>query len=301
MVDLKRLGHLLALAEERHFARAAERVHLSQPAFSRSIQAIEREAGMRLFDREKGTVRPTPAGEFLIRRAQGLLFEARNLQRDVGLYRESRLGDTAFGVGPFPAATLVPAAIVELRREHPDVGIRVEVSNWQLLLERLLAEDIEFFVSDVRDIPHDPRVHIASIGRQHGHCYVRAKHPLAGRRCTLAQAWKHGVASTRLPAQVKAALGRLMGLPPGKLPTMAFECDDVALLRTLAMSSDTVLASTDAAVAADVAAGRLVRLSIRSWPPIASEMGIVSLAGRTPSPMALRAMQRLREIAKTLG
>ena len=50
-MDLKRLGHLVALAEERNFARAAKRVHLSQPAFSRSIEVIEAEFGLPLFER----------------------------------------------------------------------------------------------------------------------------------------------------------------------------------------------------------------------------------------------------------
>ena len=93
MVDLKRLAHLVALADECHFARAADRVHLSQPAFSRSIQSIESDLGMRLFDRETGPVRPTPAGEFMIERARRLLFDARCLQRDAMLYRDSQLGE----------------------------------------------------------------------------------------------------------------------------------------------------------------------------------------------------------------
>lgn len=63
-MDIKRLSHLLALADERHFGRAAERVHLSQPALSRSIQALESETNQRLFDRDSGDVRPTPAGSF---------------------------------------------------------------------------------------------------------------------------------------------------------------------------------------------------------------------------------------------
>jgi DNA-binding transcriptional LysR family regulator len=73
VVDLKRLSHLVALADESHFARAAERVHLSQPAFSRSIQLLETQVGMRLFDRETGDVKPTPAGLFLVDRARRLL------------------------------------------------------------------------------------------------------------------------------------------------------------------------------------------------------------------------------------
>ncbi|WP_423767563.1 LysR family transcriptional regulator, partial [Escherichia coli] len=73
-MDLRRLSHVVALADTLHFAHAAQAVHLSQPSFSRSIQAIEDDLGIRLFDRETGDVRPTPAGEFVIERARRLLF-----------------------------------------------------------------------------------------------------------------------------------------------------------------------------------------------------------------------------------
>src|SRR4029434_6145773 len=99
-VNLRRLNHVVALADTLHFARAAEAVHLSQPAFSRSIQAIESDLRIRLFDRDVGEVRATPAGEFVIERARKLLFEARCLQRDVDLYRGRQLGHAAFVVWP---------------------------------------------------------------------------------------------------------------------------------------------------------------------------------------------------------
>ena len=294
-MDLKRLGHLVALADERHFARAAERVHLSQPAFSRSIQAIEGEAGMRLFDRDAGGVKPTPAGTFLIERARRLLFDARSLQRDVHMYRDSELGDTAFGAGPFPAATLMPHALPELRKRHPGVGLRVEVSNWKQLLQRLIAEDIEFFVSEVRDLPRDPRIAVHSLGRQHGRFYVRAGHPLAGHACTLARAWRFGVAATKLPDALRALLVRRLGLP-GEGLALALECDDFALLRAIALSTDTVMAATDAAVRSDVRAGLLVEVTVKDFPDAYSEMGIVTLRDRTPSPMARRAMDCIEKV-----
>ena len=62
MMDLKRLKHITVLAEERNFSRAAERVNLSQPAFSRSVQAAEAELGLRLFDRGGAQVTCTTAG-----------------------------------------------------------------------------------------------------------------------------------------------------------------------------------------------------------------------------------------------
>src|SRR6476661_7540542 len=154
--DLKRWSHIVAVAERRSFARAAELVHLSQPALSRSIQAAEAELGLRLFDRGPAGVVATPAGEFVVERARQLIFNSRCLARDVELYANRSLGDTAFGVGPFPAATFLPALLAGVRTDYPGIALRVEISNWQLLLARLRDEDIEFFVAEVRDLPADP-------------------------------------------------------------------------------------------------------------------------------------------------
>ena len=297
MLDLRRLSHLVALADERHFARAADRVHLSQPAFSRSIQAIEADAGMRLFEREVGNVRPTPAGEFLIERARRLLFDARCLRRDVDLYRDASLGDTAFGAGPFPGATLLPHVLPELRRLHPQVSLRVEVSNWAQLLERLRAEDIEFFVADTRDLPADPGLEVRALGRQPGGFYVRPGHPLGTGPCRAPDLFAYGVAATRLPSVVRVAIGRLLGLPPGSDPGFALECDDVSLLRAVALSTDTVLAVTDAAVGAEVASGALLPLQVDGLPPLHAEMGVVSLRNRSPSPMARQAIDCIVRVA----
>ena len=294
MLDLKRLGHVAALADECHFARAAERVHLSQPAFSRSIQAIEADLGLRLFEREGGQVRPTPAGTFLIERARRLLFEARSLQREAALYRDGALGDTAFGAGPFPAATLLPQVVAALRRQHPSVSLRLELGNWQLLLQRLLAEDIEFFIADRRDLPADPQIRVTPLGHQHAHLYARAGHPLADRPCRFAEAWRYGIGATRMPSAVKVMIGRLLELPAGQTPVLAVECDDMHLLCRLALGSDTVIASAGAGVHEDLAAGNLVQLTVTDLPAIYADMGLVELANRTPSPMARRAMDAVR-------
>ena len=167
--------------------------------------------------------------------------------------------------------------------------------------ERLLAEDIEFFVADVRDIPADPKIQITLLGKQPGHLFVRAGHALAGLSCTFAEAWRFGVAATKLPTPLSALVAHLVGLPPGEEPVLALECDDIALLRTLALTTDTVLATSDAAVRDDVAAGSLVRVVIEDLPDVYSEMGVVSLVNRTPSPMAQRAIECVREIAKQVN
>ena len=293
-MDIKRWAHVVAVADRRSFIRAAEQVHLSQPALTRSIQAAEAELGMQLFDRGTQEVVPTPAGEFVIARARQLVFNSRCLERDVELYRSRGLGDTAFGVGPFPAASFLSPLLTAMRREFPGINVRVEISNWQLLLKRLLEEDIEFFVADTRDLPSDPNLHIRALRNEPGGFYVRAGHPLAGRGAVnLRQLWAHGVLSVRLPIGVRAVLSRLLGLGSSAELSLALECDDVQLLKNIALACDSVLAATHAAVAREVAEGRLQLLKVTDLPSVSTQMGIVTLRGRTPSPMAELIISRL--------
>ena len=299
-MDLRRLTHLVALADKRNFARASEHVNLTQPALTRSIQAAEAEFGMRLFDRGSAAVTPTPAGEFVLERARRLVFESRCLTRDVGLYRDRALGDTAFGVGPFPAATFLAPLLAELRRQYPGVNVRVEVSNWELLLKRLADEDIEFFVSDSRDLPRNPDLSIAHLRKEPGAFFVRAGHPLESSRSTgLRDVWSYGVASVRVPKRVRAALARLLGLDAGVQPPLAIECDDVEILKNAALASDTVLAAPHAAVQREIASQSLIALAIHGLEPLFSEIGIVSLRGRTLSPMASAIIARLHALPPT--
>ncbi|MGN8063309.1 LysR substrate-binding domain-containing protein [Ralstonia sp. 22111] len=300
-MDLRRLSHVVALADTLHFARAAQAVHLSQPAFSRSIQAIEDDLGIRLFDRETGDVRPTPAGEFVIERARRLLFEARCLQRDVDLYRDSQLGDTAFGVGPLLTATLMPRALQELRQQHPRVALRMEVGNWVQLLESLRSENIEFFAADVRDMPKDAALDIQLIGGQPPHLYVRAGHPLAGRTHTLREVWEYGIAVPKLLSPSKVELAMLLGLPAGQEASIALECDNYGVLKTVALSTDTVLGATDAAVREELEIGALLRLAVKGWLSPPSTTGIVRLHGRTASPAAQAAIAAIVRAAQDIN
>ena len=297
-MDLKRMAHLVALADERNFGRAAERVHLSQPALSRSVQAAEAELRMQLFDRGNLEVSCTSAGKFVVERARKLLFDNRCLERDVSLYRERLIGDIAFGVGPFPAVTLLPELMIELRTRYPGINSRVEVNNWKYLVEHLRAEELDFFVADTRDVPHDANLTISSAGQQHGHFYVRAGHPLQRTKNLNASAMvPYGLASVRLPLKIRGLLQQLLGLTANDHLPIALECDDVHLLKRVALSSDTVLASTDAAVVEEVAAGQFFALQLSGVPPLYSEIGIVSLRGRSFSPMAEFAVTYLREVA----
>src|SRR3954452_15329121 len=116
-MDLKRMQHVIALAEERNFGKAADRVHLTQPAFSRSIQAAEEEWGMKLFDRGgRGGVACTAAGAQLVERMRRVVGDWRALERDAVLYRDQEMGELTLGMGPSVAETLLTPLLLDLRK-----------------------------------------------------------------------------------------------------------------------------------------------------------------------------------------
>src|SRR5215831_2571664 len=99
MVQLRQLEYFTAVADTRHFTRAAEAVHVAQPSLSKQIHALERELGTPLFRRARGNITLTPAGETLLPLARRILADVEDAEVQVreiaGLVRgRVRLGAT---------------------------------------------------------------------------------------------------------------------------------------------------------------------------------------------------------------
>jgi DNA-binding transcriptional LysR family regulator len=298
-MEIRRLKHLVALADSRNFSRAAQICHLSQPAFSRSIQSAEEELGLQLFNRGSLEVTCTDAGNFVVERARKLVFDSRCLERDVSMYRERLIGDVALGSGPYPAATMVPALLTEMRSRFPGVNVRVEVNNASYLAEHLRAEELDFYLADLRNVPEAADLTINRIGQLSASFFVRAGHPLLKIPSIQAPVLlPYGLASVRLPDPMLLLLAPLMGLPDGSRLPLAVECDDLNILKSVAMTTDTVLGCADAGTVQEVADGRLLRINVEGLPPFFSDLGVVSLKGRSFSPMAQFAVDSLAKLAR---
>jgi len=245
--------------------------------------------------------RCTPAGHFFVERARGLLQQSGRLERDMALFRDREIGDVTFGTGPFPAATIVPAALADMRKRYPHVAVRVRLGNSQELLECVRREEHEFFVANTRRVPRTGEFHVRGMGRIRGGLYVRKGHPLLARKSwKLADVLPYGVAAGKLPEDTLTHLAKNMGLPEGSRLTLAVECDDVHLLKRVALESDTVILGTDDLFAAELHDGRMHFLAVGDF---ASEfsyslVGVVSLAGRTPSPESAYLVDSLVRLAK---
>src|SRR5689334_10358876 len=107
-LDLRKLRYFVAVAEELHYGRAAERLHIAQPVLSRQIRALEEELKAELFRRDRRGTALTAAGEQLLDDARPLLAGSEALLRRV---RSAAEGSRTFTIGFMPGITVTPAVV----------------------------------------------------------------------------------------------------------------------------------------------------------------------------------------------
>ncbi|MFA5547812.1 MAG: LysR family transcriptional regulator [Porticoccaceae bacterium] len=287
-LDLRKLTHALVLADTNSYARASEKLHLTQSALTRSIQALETELGLTLFDRGKSGVQATRDGEIVLARARHLLRDAHSLEREISLIRQAESGEIAFGVGPAMPSLFLPGLMSRLCRDHPGLDVEVYIESGYRLLTMLLEDTLEFFVADVNHLDglNSAQVCTEALVEFPAHFYVRTGHPL------LAQALLSDEMLARYPLvsaqyhqrEIKSS-GH--GTLPGRRSSSQMLCNDLSTLRRMVLHSDAVLIGIPPMINDELAAGRIQPLPLdkHQGDPLC-RVGLVSLAGRTPSRIA---------------
>lgn len=310
----KELQHLVILAEECHFARAAQRAFLSQSAFSRSIGALEATLGLRLFDRDSRRVYITADGERILKLARRTLASATDLAREAQLLRDGEVGHLAIGSGPYTSSMLTAPIISAARRSFRNVQFRLDVDHSAALLERLEDEEIHVFLSDVHEIPASGPWAIERLGSYHSTVLCRAGHALAAcGTLDIAQLPQLELASVHIPLPLRQRLAQAWGGAQSQPLPVVFECESVAALRDFVLHSDAVVIAPPALFQHELATGLLAQLAVRQWSPVERnpmrvDLGMVWLADRTPT-SAMRMLMdvvrreagpRLHEVARLL-
>lgn len=124
-MELRQLRVFLTVAEEGLFSRAAERLHVVQPAVSQQMQRLERELGAVLFERSPRGVRLTAAGEVLLADARQLLVGEAQARRAVRRVAQGETGQVRVGCMPSALSGVLPKVVPALRAARPEVGIVV--------------------------------------------------------------------------------------------------------------------------------------------------------------------------------
>lgn len=237
-MELRQLRYVIGIAEHGNFARAAMTLNVTQSALTQSVARLEKELGVRLFDRGRFGATPTEAAELLMVRGRAMLSEHQQVLRDIGALKGAASGDVVIGVGKSVVHHLVPKAIARFNRRRPEVVVSAHEGWSSELFVRLLRGELDFVVSAaVPQLIIDGDLVQEDLFVQHEKVVIAVDHPLAdGRNVTLADlADQHWIVPPFGNGRVRylQQVFRDANLPP---PARFTRTDSVALLMALIRS-----------------------------------------------------------------
>ena len=136
-MNLQQLEYIIAVDELRHFVKAAEKCCVTQPTLSMMIQKLEDELSIRIFNRSKQPIEPTPHGIEIIKRAREILRQTDQLREYARDLKNDVAGTVRLGVIPTLAPYLVPLFIEELVNNYPLLQITVKEMTTQSLMQSI--------------------------------------------------------------------------------------------------------------------------------------------------------------------
>jgi DNA-binding transcriptional LysR family regulator len=136
-VQVQQLAYFAAVAQTRHFTRAAELTGVSQPTLSKQIRVLENSLGAPLFVRNRGQIELTSAGEALLPHAQRILIDVESAERSVDEVTGLRRGRVRLGATPSVCDGLLPDLLTRFHEVHPDIELEVQEAGSRVLTREL--------------------------------------------------------------------------------------------------------------------------------------------------------------------
>jgi DNA-binding transcriptional LysR family regulator len=305
-VQLRHLRCLVAVAQERHLARAAERLSLSQPAISKTLSELESIVGARLVERSKagrrGVQGLAPAGEQLLAHALRVLDALDAGAQAMAPASGGRVERLRIGALPSVAPALLPMALARFREGWPDVQVVVKSAANPVLLDELRAGELDLVVGRMSDPRLMGGLSFELLYTEPLVFAVRSGHPLAA---ASARVSVRAVLDYPLVVYGEGTIPRhntesFLSARGLALPANALQTLDVAVARGLIAVSDGVWITPLGAARAELADERLVRLRIET---AGTDEPVGLLLRSEAEPSALRAAMAalLRDGAKRQG
>src|SRR6266536_843441 len=143
-MDTRQLAAFCAVVERKSFSQAADRLGVTQPAVSLQIRSLEQRLGRRLLDRSGRRVEPTEAGLRLYASAQRLLQLEEQLIEELESDEEGTVtGTLDLGASTGPGGSIVPVLLCDFQERHPDVRVRLSVSDTQTVVDQVAERELE--------------------------------------------------------------------------------------------------------------------------------------------------------------
>jgi len=289
-MDIEQLRSFLAVAQELHFGRAAEKLHVAQPPLSRTIKQLERELGSTLFDRNTRSVRLTASGQALVDPAKEVLEALRRARAAVASADHGEIGTVRIAFAGVSTHSLVARLARAVRSQRPGITLELSSQNFaQPAMKRLLANETDIALGRWDVIPAHVKATI--VMRDSLVVAVPDTHVLAG---------AHKLSLSQLAADAFVSLPLHVGsVLPDRLQRLAQAAGFVADVAQIAPDTQTALALvgaqvgchlTLASVAGNVADPHVVFIPLDESVPVSSDVHLRAAWRRDDSSPALRAV-----------
>jgi DNA-binding transcriptional LysR family regulator len=303
MISHRQFIHALSLFKHGNFTRAATQANISQSAFSRSIGKLESDLGVALFDRESTTVTPTRFGEAFLRRAERIVNDAEELEREIHLMRGLEVGRFAVALGMYPAEVSGNRALGQMIRDFPDIRYQAFTGNWQTVNEYVLNRTVDLGFAAIEAAASEDQLSIEKVSEHQMVLFCRKHHPLASCRVPSREELdQFPLVSIRVPAGIAEAV-------PGKAEidhesghlVPSVEIDNFATARMAVAQSNGIGAAIPSQIESELESGDFVLLNFQN-PWIAPVHGFIFLKNRAISPateMFMETVLKFERMAET--
>jgi DNA-binding transcriptional LysR family regulator len=292
-MDLRQLRYLVALAEERHFTRAAAREHIAQPALSQQIRRLENELGVTLVQRTTRRVSITDAGELLVARARRILAEVDAAQSELQALRGLRTGHVILGAMHTMGPIDLSLALAIFHQRHPGVELTVREQSSEELAEMLRVDELDLaFLSVTERIEsHGLRLHqlvseelVAALPRGH-----RLAERRRIRMAELAQSRSFAEADELVLRELLVSAGRHAGYEP----RIKLESNESQRIRRLVARGlgVAILPRSDAE-----GPGAQIAVATLTEPALTRDITLAWRDGRSHGPAAAEFLQLARDV-----
>ena len=304
-ITLRQLQHASALARHGSFREAAAEMHITQPALTRSIQALESSLGVSLFDRQANGVEVSRAGEMLLRKAEVVLESARDMEREAALVSGLISGSIRVSMGAYPGHELVPRAIAACLEQASGFSCQILVGDWRDAVQNVLNRLADVAVADMSTFAGDPRLEVIELEPEAIHFVCRREHPLAGQRgVELSRLCEFPLAGCLVPPRLATLFARFPRAGSIDPATGNFhpsiEVKSVEAAIRIAALTDVIAAAQLNSVESQLESGSLVVLDVQG-PPLQLRVGLIYLRERSLAPMAQLFLYKLVEVRKHLA
>lgn len=280
-IDLRKLWHAQVLAEAQSFILAADRVGLTQSAFSRSIQVLEATIGFTLFDRDRTGTRITADGRSFLDRALPLLRDAQRLAALSAELRGGSLGEVRVGMSATIAAILQPELAIATLNDRSGIRLTTIVQSASEMLSPLVAEKLDMMICAEALVPPDAPVSSSRLVEIPAAYLARSGHPLAD-EIGVAESTLHHYPIIRAGTDYSGYASRIQPVEARVV------CEDFSVMKAAVRATDALCIGSRIVARRELAAGELIEIDIDPAIVVLLPFALFRVRKHTPSAASLK-------------